>query len=147
MPVVTADVEIEASPEEVWKVVSDPTNLPLWDRHVVAVTGVPDTGIRKGTQYTTEVRFVGVRASLGARVEDLQRPHYARIRLNGILEGTVETWLEPQNQGVTRLRHRVDYRFKGGPLGSFAAQTIRMLGAPALLRRGTLAQKRQVERG
>jgi uncharacterized protein YndB with AHSA1/START domain len=145
--VVTAEVDIAASPEEVWRVVSDPRNLPIWDRHVVAVTGVPETGIRKGTEYTTEVRFVGVGASVSARVEDLQRPHYARLRLNGILEGTVETWLEPQNEGATRLRHRVDYRFKGGPLGSLAAQTIRVLGASAMLRRGTQAQKRQIERG
>jgi hypothetical protein len=62
-----------------------------------------------------------------------------------MVEGTVETWLEPLDGGKTRLRHRVDYRFKGGPLGEITARAIRLLGATALLRRGIQAQKRQAE--
>ena len=37
-------VEIEASPERVWEVVSDPANIPHWERHVVSVK-VPDEGL------------------------------------------------------------------------------------------------------
>ena len=40
----------------------------------------------------------------------------------------------------------MDYRFRGGPLGGFAARSLRLVGGPQLaLRHGTLAQKRQIE--
>ena len=34
MTTVEFSVEVEAPPERVWTVASDPRNLPHWDRHV-----------------------------------------------------------------------------------------------------------------
>jgi carbon monoxide dehydrogenase subunit G len=147
MSVIETTLEVDAPPGQVWEVVSDPRNLPLWDRHVVAVRGVPPTGLRKGTSYLSDVRFVGVRTTVSAKVLELRPPRYAKVRLDGLLDATVETWVEPLTGGRSRLRHRVDYRFRGGPLGRLAARTVRMLGASAVLRRGTQAQKRQIELG
>jgi uncharacterized protein YndB with AHSA1/START domain len=143
--VVDASVEIEASPKRVWEVVADPTNLPNWDHHIVAVEGVPSGGLTEGARYVTWVRFMGVRARAEVEVETLRPERYAKTRLGGILEGTVETWLDPLGDQRTRLRHRIEYSFIGGPLGRMAARGVKLLGASLLLRRGTLAQKRQVE--
>jgi uncharacterized membrane protein len=146
MSVVETSLLVEAPPEEVWSVVSDPRNLPEWDRHIIAVEGVPPTGIRKGTEYSTTVRLMGVRARIGARVLEFRSSEYSKIRLTGVLDATVETWLEPVDGGrSSRLRHRIDYRFRGGPLGAISAAAVRRLGAGALLRRGTEAQKQQAE--
>lgn len=146
MSVIEVAVEVDAPREDVWKVVSDPKNLPRWNRHVVSVEGVPQNGLREGSEYTTHVAFMGVRAKTDAKVVELRRPEYAKVRLSGIVEGTVETWLDARDRGTTRLRHRIDYRFKGGPLGTFAARAVSMMGATRLLRRGAESQKAQAEK-
>ena len=145
MSVVEAALEIDAPPERVWSVVADPNNLPRWDHHILTVEGVPSHGLTEGTRYRTWVRFMGVRARADLEVQALEPQRYARIELRGVLAGTVETWLQPLAGGRTRLRHRVEYRFIGGPIGRVLARGVKLLGASALLRNGALAQKRQVE--
>lgn len=137
--------EIDAPPRAVWGVVANPENLPRWDRHIYEVKGVPKAGLARGTEYTTGVRFMGARAHASARVLEIEPERYSKIEIHGLVDGVVETWLEPLDGGRTRLRHRVAYRFKGGPIGELAARAIQILGATALLRRGIEAQKRQVE--
>ncbi|HEY3211482.1 MAG TPA: SRPBCC family protein [Actinomycetota bacterium] len=145
MSVVEVSEVIDARPEAVWDVVANPENLPVWDRHIYEVEGVPKTGLERGTEYTTGVKFMGARAHASARVLEIEPERYSKIELRGLVEGIVETWLEPLDGGRTRLRHRVAYRFKGGPIGELAARAIQMLGATALLRKGIQAQKRQAE--
>jgi len=89
---------------------------------------------------------MGVHVRGAANVVELRAPEYAKVRLSGIVEGSVETWLESlDGGGRTHLRHRVDYRFIGGPLGAFVAQAGKALGVTNILRNGILAQKRQAE--
>ena len=89
---------------------------------------------------------MGVGARIRAKVVRMDDQRYAKVRLSGLLEGLVETTLEPLSGDRTRLTQRVDYRFVGGPLGSLAAGAVRNLGGAVLLRRGVLAQKRDAER-
>jgi uncharacterized protein YndB with AHSA1/START domain len=146
MTVVQVSVEVNASLERVWSVVADPRNLARWDRHVVGVHDVPEDGLSEGTEYTTEVRLVGVRAHSTSRVVEIRPPSYSKVRLGGLVEGIVETWLEPLDHGErTRLSHRVEYRFIGGPLGALAARAVKALGVASILTRGIEAQKRQAE--
>lgn len=145
MSVVEASVEVRAPQRAVWAVVADPRNLPRWDRHIVGVEGAPEDGLRPGSSYWTRVRFLGVQARVRADVLELRPPRYARLRLSGVVDGVVETWLDPLGEGRTRLRHRVEYRFRGGRLGQLAARAVRVMGASVLLARGARAQKRQAE--
>lgn len=145
MSVVEAWVEVQAPQQTVWAVVADPRNLPRWDRHIVGVEGAPEDGLRPGVSYWTRVRFLGVQARVRAEVLELRPPRYAKLRLTGIVDGVVETWLDPLDGDRTRLRHRVEYRFPGGRLGRMAATAVRMMGASVLLARGARAQKRQAE--
>lgn len=147
MTVVEARIEVEAPPEDVWRIVSDPRNLPLWDPHVIAVRDVPEEGLAEGTEYRTDIRFFGFTVSVTAQALQVRAPEYAKVRLTGVIEGTVETWVEPLGGSRSRLRHRVRYRFRGGAMGRIAARAVRLLGAGAMLRRGTLNQKRQIEAG
>ncbi len=145
MSVLTVQAQVDAAPEHVWAVVADPHNLTRWDRHITGVTGVPPGGLERGTEYTTEVRFMGVKAHVRAEVLDLDSPRYAKVRLHGLLDATIETWLDPVDGDRTTLRHRVDYRFRGGPLGQLGARIVRGLGGAAILRRGVESQKTQAE--
>jgi hypothetical protein len=143
--VIEASIEIEASVHPVWEVVTDPRNLPLWDHRVLQVSGFPPGGLRPGSQYRVKMGFMGVHAWVPATVLELVPDACSRVHLGGIVDAVVDTRLEPISDMRTRLTHRIDYRFLGGRLGSFAAGAINMLGAPTLLRHGMLQQKRQVE--
>jgi uncharacterized protein YndB with AHSA1/START domain len=139
-------VDVHAAPEDVWRVIADPRNLPRWDRHITRVDGVPPDGLSKGSRYWTEVRFMGMSARVDAKVLEIEPPHYAKVRLRGLMDATVETTVTPLEDGRSRLEHDVEYDFRGGPLGRLAAKALQVTGGPHIvLRRGTLAQKRQAE--
>jgi uncharacterized protein YndB with AHSA1/START domain len=143
---VSVEVEVEAPPDAVWEVVSDPRNLSHWDRHVESVEGIPASGLSAGVTYLTVMRFVTVRARVHAEVIEWQPPHLSMIRLSGLLDAEVTTTVEPLPGERSLLEHVVEYHFRGGPLGEFAARSLRMIGGPQFaLRHGTLAQKREIE--
>ena len=146
MSVVELSVEVDAPPAAVWQVVANPRNLPRWDRHITAVEGVPDQGLSVGVRYSTELRFVGVAGIVDAEVLEWDPPRSSKILLRGFIEAVVFTRVEPLPRGRSRIVHEVRYGFRGGPVGSLAARALRITGGPQLvLRRGTLAQKRQIE--
>jgi uncharacterized protein YndB with AHSA1/START domain len=140
------DVVVDAPPEAVWEVISDPRRLPHWDRHIVRVEGVPAGGLRRGTRYTTEMRFFALHTTIEGEVLEWDPPERSAIRLTGLLEATVTSTIEPLAGDRSLLEHVVDYRLRGGPLGEIAARSLaRMGGAHLALRHGTLAQKRDIE--
>jgi uncharacterized protein YndB with AHSA1/START domain len=140
------DVVVDAPPEAVWGVISDPRRLPHWDRHIVRVEGVPAGGLLEGMRYTTEMRFFAFRSTIDGEVLEWDPPKRSTIRLTGLLEATVTSTIEPLAGDRSLLEHVVDYRLRGGPLGEIAARSLgRMGGAHLALRHGTLAQKRDIE--
>jgi uncharacterized protein YndB with AHSA1/START domain len=140
------DVVVDAPPEAVWEVISDPRRLPHWDRHIVRVEGVPAGGLRKGMRYSTEMRFLAFRSTIDGEVLEWDPPKRSAIRLTGLLEATVTSTIEPLAGDRSLLEHVIDYRLRGGPLGEIAARSLaRMGGAHLALRHGTLAQKRDIE--
>jgi uncharacterized protein YndB with AHSA1/START domain len=142
--VVEVSVDIDATPEDVWKVVADPRNLRRWDRHIALVDGALGE-LHEGDEYTTELRFLGARARAHMKVLALKPHEYSKVAMEGVVDGTVETWVEPLDGDRSRLRHRVTYRFRGGSLGEVAGRAVRMMGAGTILKHGVQAQKRQVE--
>lgn len=147
MTVVSVGTEVDAPPERVWAVVSDPQNLPRWERHIAAVRDVPEGGLRTGSTYQTELEFMGAKARITASVEELDPPRYSKVRLTGVLDAVVETWVEPLDGDRSKLEHRIDFTFRGGPFGVLVAEAVNVLGAQVLLRRGVMAQKSQAEEG
>ena len=143
--VVSFSVEVDAPPTDVWEVVSNPANLPHWNRHIVRVTGVPATGLDQGVAYVTEMRFMGIHASVRAEVLEWEPPRRASIRLSGLLDATVTSTVESLDGGRSLLEHVVEYRFHGA-LGDVAAMSLRLVGgAHFALKHGALAQKHEIE--
>jgi uncharacterized protein YndB with AHSA1/START domain len=138
-------VVVEAPPEEVWRVVADPRNLPRWNRSIRSVEGVPEDGLKPGDRYTTIMGALGVTFRVEARVEEIDPPRFARIRLSGPVEATVRTWVRPIGTSRSRLEHEIEYRLRGGPIGEVIARGLQLVGAPTLLKRGIRAQKKHVE--
>jgi uncharacterized membrane protein len=136
---------VDATPEEVWRVVSDPRNLPRWNRYVLAVHDVPKDGLAEGDRYWTEMGGFGVRFRIQADVVEIEPNRYSRIRLTGPIRAVVQTRIHPAGRRRSRLEHQVDYEVPGGRVGTVVGRALRHLGAAAMLRRGVRAQKAQVE--
>jgi uncharacterized membrane protein len=137
-------VEVDAPPERVWQVTSDPANLPQWDKHIESVE-VPDGGLAFGVRYRVVMRFMSLRTTVDAEVLEWEPPWRASIHLSGLLEATVTTTIASLPFERSILRHEITYRFRG-PFGGLGAQSIQALGGSQMaLRRGVLAQKRQIE--
>jgi uncharacterized protein YndB with AHSA1/START domain len=138
-------VEVEATPRRVWAVVSDPKNIPSWERHVVRVDVDDTEGFGLGSTYTVEMSFMGVRVRVRGEILEWEPPSRARIRLAGPLDAEIETTVSSLPRGRSVLRHEVTYSFRG-PLGGVVAAGLAAVGGAQLgIRRGTVAQKRQIE--
>jgi carbon monoxide dehydrogenase subunit G len=139
-----ASIEIDAPPETVWKVASDPRNLPHWDRHVEAAHVARET-LGPGSRYEVRMRFMAVTARVEVEVCEWEPPWRAVLQLHGLLQATVTTSVASLPFDRSLLRHEVKYRFKG-PLGLFGAKSLNAVGGAHLaLRRGLASQKREIE--
>ena len=146
MTTVEFSVEVDAPPEQVWKVASDPANLPHWDRHIQSVT-VPEGGLRLGVRYEVTMRFLALRTTVDAEVVEWEPPWRAVIHLTGLLDALVTTTVASLPFDRSVLRHEISYRFRG-PFGGLGARSIQAVGGSQLaLKRGVLAQKRHIEDG
>lgn len=142
--VAEASIEVEAPPEVVWEVASDPRNLPHWDRHIEAAH-VAREGLGRGSRYEVTMRFMGVSARVRVEVLEWEPPWRAVLQLSGLLDATVTTVVASLPFDRSLLRHQVEYRFRG-PLGVFGAKSLNAVGGAQLaLRRGLAAQKREIE--
>jgi uncharacterized membrane protein len=143
MTVVEFSVEVDAPAEAVWAVASDVNNLPQWDKHVIRVRP-PEDGMIEGARYEVDMGFMAVQTTVRATVLEWDPPWRSRIRLEGLLDATVTTSVAALHDRSV-LRHEIEYRFRG-PLGRFGAMGVNALGGAHLaLKRGVLAQKRQIE--
>jgi ligand-binding SRPBCC domain-containing protein len=144
MTTVEFSVEVEAPPETVWGVASDPGNLPQWDKHIVRVE-LPPGGMQRGAAYDIVMGLMGVQTRVHATVLEWEPPWRSSVRLRGLLDATVTTSIGSLPFDRSMLRHEVSYRFRG-PLGGFGARGLNAMGgAHFALRRGVLAQKREIE--
>lgn len=146
MPTAEFSVEVEETPRRVWKVVSDPRNIPYWERHVVRVDVGGDDGWGLGSTYTVGMSFMGIGVTVRGEIEEWEPPSRARIRLRGPLDATIVTTVASLPRGRSILRHEVTYTFRGA-LGRVVAAGLAAVGGAQLgIKRGTMAQKRQIER-
>lgn len=138
-------VVVDATPEDVWRVVADARNLPRWNRQIKSVRGAPDRPLERGDTYRVHLALVGVSIDVRAEVKELDRPRFSEVALSGPIEGVVRTYVRAIGAGRSRLEHEVEYRFPGGALGRAVARAVRLMGASLILRRGLRAQKEAVE--
>lgn len=146
MTVVHVSVVIDAPPHDVWAVVSDPRNLPHWDRHIETIEGFPSDGLSPGARYATVIRFMGIRAREEAEVLEWSPPTHATILITGIIDARIDSMVTALPGKRSLLEHEVDYTFRGGTLGKLAARSLRMVGGARIaLHHGTMAQAREIE--
>ena len=104
------DVDIDATPERVWEVLTDLAAYPAWNPFIVRAEGVVGTGRR----LTLTMQPVGGRTTtLRPRLVEVDAPRRLRWRgtvgVPGLLDAEHSFTLEPRGSG-TRLVHQEDFR-------------------------------------
>jgi uncharacterized protein YndB with AHSA1/START domain len=142
--VVECSVEVDAPPEAVWAVTSDPRNLAFWDPRIRRV--VTDEPLVAGAGFEAEVGYRGIHTTIPCRVLEWEPPWRAVVHLGGVLDASVTTTIAALPFDRSVLRHEVAYRFRGRLGGVVAAGLHAVGGADHALRKGTTAQRRAIER-
>ena len=124
MPKITREVDIDASPEQVWALLEDVRRLPEFSSSTLEVRDAPERLTTPGQGYTQVGRLLGKKYTSHWTVVDLERAR--RIRSEGTAGPGVRYCLtqELQTSGRDRTRLSVvmDYSLPGGPLGRLAAK-------------------------
>ncbi|MEX5719018.1 SRPBCC family protein [Geodermatophilus maliterrae] len=125
-----ADVDIDATPEQVWEVLTDLAAYPAWNPFIVRAEGV----VEPGRRLTVTMQPVGGRATtLRPRLVDVDAPRRLRWRgtlgIRGLMDADHTFSLEPQGSG-TRLVQQEDFR---GALVPFLAASLDRKTLPAFV--------------
>jgi hypothetical protein len=124
------DIDIDATPEQVWEVLTDVTAYRAWNPFIVRAEGVVEAGRR----LTLTMQPVGGRAmTLRPRLVEVDVPRRLRWRgtvgVPGLMDAEHTFTLEPRGSG-TRLVHEEDFR---GVLVPFLAASLDRNTLPAFV--------------
>ena len=117
MPVLESSIVINAPVEKVFAIEDDPKRLPEYLPGIAEIAEYERTPERIGETSTYVYKAMGMRFRGGATL--LERDENKRIitKIEGGVEGTNTNTYEQEGEG-TRVTWHLDYRKKGGILGS-----------------------------
>jgi hypothetical protein len=109
--VLHTELEIDASPDRVWQVLTDRANYPTWNPFIVSSTGDLTVGAKitnvlrdtKGSETTFTPELLAV-------VPDRELRWIGRIGFGGIFDGEHAFRIEPLPDGRTRLVQEETFR-------------------------------------
>jgi hypothetical protein len=137
-------IDIDASPNRVWEILTDFASYPDWNPFIVRAEGTPVVGSR----LKVRLQPVGGRAATLAptvlEATDGQRLRWlGRFGVPGILDADHDFVLEPQAGGGTRLRQREEFR---GLLVPFFAGSLDRHTLPAFAAMNQALKQRAEQR-
>lgn len=106
------EIEIDASPERVWAVLSDFASYPQWNPFIKSITGVPRQGerlritIQPGSGKGIRLSPVVLTADAGRELRWL-----GHLLFRGIFDGEHRFLIEPLGEG--KVRFQQSERFSG----------------------------------
>ncbi len=135
----SAHVDIQATPDRVWKVLTDLAAYPQWNPFIVRAEGV----VGPGRQLTLTMQPVGGRAmTLRPRLVEVEINRILRWRgklgIPGLMDAEHTFLLQPQ-AGGTRLIHQETFR---GLLVPFVAMSLDRSTLPAFVAMNEALKKR-----
>jgi uncharacterized protein YndB with AHSA1/START domain len=111
-------VEIEASPEAVFKVLTDLDRLPDWSTVTVKTHEVPDGELKVGSEFRQTLRVLGRNIDCDWRVTEADPPN--RIAYEATAPGGGQLRMAQQVRGEgrrSRVELDLDYELPGGFAG------------------------------
>jgi uncharacterized protein YndB with AHSA1/START domain len=138
---VTASIEIEASPEEVWELVMDPERLDEWVTIHRELGEVSDRPLKDGSTIEQTLCLRGVNFHVRWKVAEARRPKVAVWEGKGPAHSRTRTQyrLAANGNGGTRFDYETEFKAPLGPLGAAASRAL-MGGVPKREATRTLEQ-------
>ena len=119
-------IEIDATPEEVYDVLTNPHCLGEWVTIQEKLVSAPEPPLKEGDCIVQGMRVVGKRFEVSWNVEVADRPSKVRWSGDGpmgsVARATYE--LEPNGNGGTRFSYTNEYDVPGGPVGKVAGRAL-----------------------
>jgi carbon monoxide dehydrogenase subunit G len=120
---VERDIEIDASPEEVWNVLMDPDRLADWVSIHRKLKRAPNGRLEEGDELVQSLRLMHKSFDVKWKVEQADKPHKAVWEGRGPVrsKAAVVYELKPGGNGGTRFHYMNEFKAPMGPLGRFFA--------------------------
>lgn len=123
---VRSEIEIDATPEAVWLVLMDPSQLENWvtiHRQLGDTSPLP---LRVGSTIEQTLHLGGMNAHVRWTITEFEAPRYARWLGHGPAHTKAETTyrLSASEQGSTKFEYTNDFHLPGGPLGALAGRLV-----------------------
>lgn len=127
---VEREVEIAATPKQVYDVVMDPRRLEDWVTVHQSLDEAPDGSLRKGSKLTQCLKLAGQRFHVRwTVVEDDPCKRVVWEGKGPVRSKASVTYEFEQNGEGTRFSYANEYKLPGGPLGNMAGPVVRRVTA------------------
>lgn len=144
MSVVIARIDIDASVQDVWDYVMDPSHYRDWVTIVDGVSNVDAGPLRRGFRMDQTLHLRGVRFKVRWKLDVLQVPECARWEGSGPARSKAVTEHRlSERDGGTHFDYRNEFRTPFGPLGAAASKVI-VGGIPEKEARASLARLKRI---
>ncbi len=144
MSVVTASIDIDASMQEVWDYVMDPSHYGEWVTIVDAVSNVDRGPLRRGFRMDQTLHLRGVRFKVHWKLDIVRAPQHARWEGSGPARSRAVTEHRlSRRDGLTHFDYRNEFRTPFGPFGAVASKVI-VGGIPEKEARASLMRLKQI---
>lgn len=119
------DIEIMASPEQVWDVLMDPDHLGDWVTIQDAIEEAPAGDLERGSVLVQRVKIAGRRVHLRWKVIEADKPNRAVWKGEGPMGSKATVVYElSHNGGSTYFHYTNEYSLPGGLMGRIAGAAI-----------------------
>ena len=117
---------IDASPEDVYDVLTDPKCLGEWVTIQEELVEAPEPPLEKGDCVVQRMKVVGKSFEVSWDVEVADRPSKVRWSGGGPMGSTARATyeLEPNGNGGTKFSYTNEYDVPGGPVGKMAGRAL-----------------------
>jgi uncharacterized protein YndB with AHSA1/START domain len=118
---VRESIVLAASPERVWELVMDPSQLERWVTTHHSYEGAPAGALGTGDEFTQKLRLAGKSFKVHWRVVEAEAPRLARWVGDGPAGSTASVVYRLQgDDGETRFDYENEFALPGGVLGKAA---------------------------
>lgn len=119
-------IEIDASPEVVYDVLTNPECLGEWVTIQEELVSAPEPPLKKGDCIVQRMKVVGKRFDVSWDVEVADRPSQVRWTGGGPMGSKARATyvLESNGNGGTRFSYTNEYDVPGGPIGKVAGKAL-----------------------
>jgi carbon monoxide dehydrogenase subunit G len=119
-------IEIDASPEEVYDVLTDPQCLGEWVTIQEKLLEAPDTPLEEGDCIVQQMKVVHRKFKVSWDVEVADRPSKVRWSGKGPMGSKARATYElsSNGDGGTRFHYTNEYDLPGGPIGKLVGRAM-----------------------